>query len=198
MAQLERSFNNGKDTPHSQGDDAPSPLLVRPMNARDTWEMIGLIQCYSNPLLSGEKQMAVKRFLEACQRDTLVAVKPGGTIVGFAIACSQSAFFQGPRGILKLVTHPNDKTDLCTQRLIRGFALQAMAAGQTKLEICVQAGDDTLEAVCLDYNALCTRHIREDTPLGPVKADILTIQNLRDYFGYGADAKAKQSKAPQP
>ena len=181
-------------------DELPPPaILIRPMEARDTWEMVQLERRVCGQHMSGDRQMELKNLYDTMIAHTLVAVKQGGEIVGFGIASSAPGLFAQPRGVLKLVSKPDatplaekgidgDQTD-CIRRLIRGFALQAMANGQAGLEICVPDGDEMSENVCADYLACCTKRLRGETPLGPMTGLVFKIEPLRAHFGYGVAPK---------
>lgn len=193
MAPLRDSFDDERD------DDAPPPgPIVRPMSASDAWSMVAMIKIYYEPQMSGEKFMQMKRQFENLIPYALVAVKPGGTIIGFGFSIPGPEMFSNKRGIAKIVTHPDEDRMECTKKIIRGFARQSMAAGDTTLEVSVADGDDIVENACSDYGAVCTRRIDRETEFGPVKAQVFTIKNLTEYFGYNADKKPPKPKDPQP
>jgi len=193
MAPLRDSFEDDHD------DDAPPPgPLVRPMGGNDAWEMVALVKFYYEPDMNGENFMEMKRLFESMIPYGLVAVKPGGAIIGFGFSIPGPEMFTNKRGVVKIVTHPDEDRMECTKKIIRGFARQTMAEGGTTLEVSVPDGDDVVEDACSDYGAVCTKRIDHNSEFGPVKALIFTIKNLSEHFGYGADKKPPKPKDPKP
>lgn len=188
-----------RDAFDDEDEPLPPAILIRPMEARDTWEMVQLERRNAGRYMSGEEQMALKRLYDTMIPHALVAIKRGSGLVGFGIAPAAPGLFTQPRGILKLVSKPDpvpaeepgrdgDQTD-CIRRLIRGFALQAMADGRNGLEICVADGDEMTENACADYLAHAAGRLNRDTPLGPISGQVFRIEPLTAHFGFGVAPK---------
>ncbi len=194
MASLRDSF----DGDHDDNDAPPPAILVRPMESRDAWKMVVLERSAYPKKMRCVNPLALKILYDDMIPHTLVAVKKGGEIIGFGIASSEPGLFKNKRGVLKIVTGADVDTVDCAKRLIRGFALQAMAAGQNSLEVCV-ADEDLLEDACSAYQAPCTKRIKGITPLGVVYGLVFTIHNLTEHFGYKNDQNLpKPPNGPKP
>lgn len=181
MKNLTRVFRQ-KDEKNEENSDPR--LLVRPMAGNDHWNMMMMI---SDGESVGNTIGALSADEESYRPNSLVAIAPGGRMVGFILGQERANQICVSHLI---VTEAQEDAQGCIDQLVRAMARHCVGTGQKSLGLMVSENDLVMPGVCLKHKACKERTFINIDEADPESHMIFyRIHDLPDKFGMGADRK---------